>query len=178
MQRLVEQLLLLTRADEGAVLRTPRDVDLDDLALDRGESGTPKRAGRRHAPAVQPAGSGATRSRSRQVVRNLVDNAARHADVIHRARCPGGRRRSVELSVEDDGPGIPEDQRERVFERFVRLDEARAREPAGAVSGSPSSQEIVQRPRRDGHRLVRPGTGRRPVRRTASGGGGPDVLTT
>jgi signal transduction histidine kinase len=50
----------------------------------------------------------------------------------------------VELSVEDDGPGIPEDQRDRVFERFVRLDEARARDAGGSGLGLAIVQEIVR----------------------------------
>jgi signal transduction histidine kinase len=77
-----------------------------------------------------------------QVVRNLVDNAARHADesigVAVRAVGDG-----VELVVEDDGPGIPEEQRRRVFERFVRLDEARARDAGGSGLGLAIVHEIV-----------------------------------
>ena len=49
----------------------------------------------------------------------------------------------VELSVEDDGLGIAEDQRERVFERFVRLDEARARDAGGSGLGLAIVKEIV-----------------------------------
>ena len=105
MQRLVEQLLLLTRADEGAVVRRPHDVDLDDLAL--AEARRVRAPGsRRHDPVSAPAGSAATTLRSRRCVRNLVDNAARHAEVADGAR----RRRDgdgVELVVEDDGPGHP-----------------------------------------------------------------------
>jgi len=141
MQRLVEQLLLLTRADEGVVLRTPHDVDLDDLAL------AEARRVRRSGLAVDTAGVGAGRVRGdqtalAQVVRNLVDNAARHAEVTMavtvRVADDG-----VELVVEDDGPGIPEAQRQRVFERFVRLDEARARDAGGSGLGLAIVQQIV-----------------------------------
>ena len=77
-----------------------------------------------------------------QVVRNLVDNAARHADaaIAVAVRDAGDQ---VELSVDDDGPGIPEDQRDRVFERFVRLDEARARDAGGSGLGLAIVKEIV-----------------------------------
>ena len=139
MQRLVEQLLLLTR--EGAVARADQDVDLDDLAL--AEARRVVRSGLD----VDTRGVGAGRVRGdltalAQVVRNLVDNAARHADaaIALGVRDAGGL---VELVVEDDGPGIPEDQRERVFERFVRLDEARARDAGGSGLGLAIVKEIV-----------------------------------
>ena len=141
MQRLVEQLLLLNRADEGGVTRALHDVDLDDLALSEA-----RRVGRSGLE-VDASGVGAGRVRGdrtalAQAVRNLVDNAARHADDV---MAVGVRelRDSVELVVEDDGPGIPEDQRQRVFERFVRLDEARARDAGGSGLGLAIVKEIV-----------------------------------
>jgi signal transduction histidine kinase len=141
MQRLVEQLLMLTRADDGVVTRVRTDVDLDDLALSEA------RRARRSGLDVDTAGIGGGRVRGdpaalAQAVRNLVDNAARHA--VHKlaiaVRDTGDQ---VELIVEDDGAGIPADQRERVFERFVRLDEARARDAGGSGLGLAIVQEIV-----------------------------------
>jgi len=141
MQRLVEQLLLLTRADEGALMRTPRDVDLDDLAL------TVARRVRRPGLRVDTSGIGPGRVRGdrvalAQVVQNLVDNAARHAGdaVAVVVREQGG---DVEVLVEDDGAGIPEEHRRRVFDRFVRLDEARARDAGGSGLGLAIVEEIV-----------------------------------
>jgi signal transduction histidine kinase len=141
MQRLVEQLLLLTRADGGGAARGLSDVDLDDLAL--AEARRVSRSGL----AVQTTGVGAGRVRGdatalAQVVRNLVDNAARHATgtVAVTVRETGD---SVELLVDDDGHGIPEEHRRRVFERFVRLDEARARDAGGSGLGLAIVQEIV-----------------------------------
>jgi signal transduction histidine kinase len=141
MQRLVEQLLLLTRADEGAVLRTPHDVDLDDLAL--AEASRVRRNGLAvDTTAVTPGRVRGDTTSLAQVVRNLVDNAARHADaaIAVAVREAGGQ---VELSVDDDGPGIPDDQRDRVFERFVRLDEARVRDAGGSGLGLAIVKEIV-----------------------------------
>ncbi|MFI5931758.1 ATP-binding protein [Actinoplanes sp. NPDC051494] len=141
LQRLVEQLLLLTRADDGGAARVHQDVDVDDLAF------AEARRVARTGLVVDTAGVGAGRARGDaaslgQVVRNLADNAARHAVA---AMAVGVRAADgwVELTVDDDGPGIAEDQRERVFERFVRLDEARARDAGGSGLGLAIVREIV-----------------------------------
>ena len=141
MQRLVEQLLLLTRADERALEGPRHDVDLDDVAL-----AVAKRV-RRPGLTVETAGIGPGRVRGdqvalAQVAQNLVDNAARHADAtlaVAVRETDGG----VELVVEDDGPGIPEGARQRVFDRFVRLDEARARDAGGSGLGLAIVRDIV-----------------------------------
>lgn len=140
MQRLVEQLLLLTRADEG-VVRRRQDVDLDDLAL------VEVRRIRRSGLTVDTGGVGPGRVQGDevalgQVVRNLIDNAARHArtTVAVAVRDVG---EGVELVVEDDGAGVPDADRQRIFERFVRLDEARARDAGGSGLGLAIVHEIV-----------------------------------
>jgi signal transduction histidine kinase len=142
MQRLVEQLLLLTRADEGGVARNPRDVDVDDLVL------TEARRARRAGLTVDVTDVRGGRVRGEevalaQVVRNLVDNAERHAEALVRISVDESGS-DVNLVIEDDGPGVPEDQRERVFERFVRLDEARARDDGGSGLGLAIVEEIVR----------------------------------
>ena len=76
------------------------------------------------------------------MVQNLVDNAARHADAVV-ALAVRETEDGVELVVEDDGPGIPAEHRQRVFDRFVRLDEARARDAGGSGLGLAIVQEIV-----------------------------------
>jgi signal transduction histidine kinase len=141
MQRLVEQLLLLTRTDEGAVAVAPKDVDLDDLVLD--EARRARDGVEVDTSSVWPARVRGDGPALAQVVRNLLDNAVRHA----RSRVVLALREvddAVELVVEDDGPGVPADQRERIFERFVRLDEARARDAGGSGLGLAIVQEIVR----------------------------------
>jgi signal transduction histidine kinase len=85
-----------------------------------------------------------------RAVTNLVDNAVRHArsEVVLSARSvcdkSGGVSR-VEIVVSDDGHGIPESDRERVFDRFARLDEARARDAGGSGLGLAIARELVRR---------------------------------
>jgi signal transduction histidine kinase len=142
LQRLAEDLLLLTRADEHTLALRRRPVDLDDLVFDearrvRGASGlrvdtTAVSAGRVDG---DPAGL-------RRVLRNLGDNAARAAGgqlAFSVAEDDG----VVRLTVDDDGQGIPEADRERVFERFVRLDDARARDDGGSGLGLAIVAELV-----------------------------------
>ncbi|MCH1868369.1 cell wall metabolism sensor histidine kinase WalK [Nocardioides sp. CFH 31398] len=143
MQRLVESLLLLTRADKGR--RAPQtEVDLDDLLL--AEATRLTRVG---AVTVDASGVGAVRVLGDpvalgQVVRNLVDNAARHAT----SRVALGAEERPEgalLRVDDDGAGVAEGDRERVFERFVRLDEARSRDAGGSGLGLAIVADVVRR---------------------------------
>jgi signal transduction histidine kinase len=65
---------------------------------------------------------------------NLIDNATRHAATGVRVRVQHAGP-WAELSVTDDGPGIPPADRERVFARFTRLDEGRSRDEGGAGLG-------------------------------------------
>lgn len=128
---LVEALLLLARLDENAE-RTDRHVDLDDLVFAEASR-------RRGSIAIDTSRVSAARARGderllAQIIRNLVDNATRHAQsrVTVSLDAEGD---TVTLRVEDDGTGIDPADRERVFERFVRLDEARARDDGGAGLG-------------------------------------------
>jgi signal transduction histidine kinase len=76
-------------------------------------------------------------------VRNLLANAVRHA----RDRVTvtlDERDDRVLLVVDDDGPGIPEEERSRVLERFVRLDEARTRDGGGAGLGLAIVSKVVE----------------------------------
>jgi signal transduction histidine kinase len=137
--RLVDALLLLARADESGLRPRFEDVDLDEVA----EAERLRPAGR-IVPRIEAAHVRVIGDRGQlaQVVRNLVDNACRHA----RSTVVVSVRRSGEhaaLDVADDGPGVPPEQRTRVFERFVRLDDARARADGGAGLGLAIVAEVV-----------------------------------
>ncbi|MDT7766369.1 MAG: hypothetical protein QOC63_5789 [Mycobacterium sp.] len=141
MQALVDDLLLLARADERGLLIRRQDVDLDDLAADeaqrlRRETSLDVRT---ELTPIRLVGDPTALSR---VLRNLLENAALHAvSRIDLAVASGGG--DAVVSVADDGPGIPAADRERVFDRFVRLDLDRSRSGGGAGLGLAIVREIV-----------------------------------
>lgn len=141
LQDLVESLLLLTRVDERGRDRD-RAVDLDDLVFTEG-SRSRSAAVRVDVSGVRPArvrGDGRLLGR---VVRNLVDNAVRHADRAVVVTLGTVADHGV-LVVDDDGQGIPEADRTRVLERFVRLDEGRARDAGGSGLGLAIVDAVVR----------------------------------
>jgi signal transduction histidine kinase len=142
MQRLVDDLLLLARADEHSLGLRRRPLDLDDIVLAevRRLRATTSLTIDAHGVSAGPVDGDP--DALRRAVRNVVDNAARHAaSRITLGLASSGD--TVTLTVGDDGPGVPPDQRERVFERFVRLDDARARDGGGSGLGLAIVAEVV-----------------------------------
>jgi signal transduction histidine kinase len=126
--RLAEDLLVLARLDDRGTRPPPgrRPVDLSALAAEEAA----RSAGAR-VPVTASAGDHCVVTGDpdglRRLLRNLIENALRYAKsgVDVTARRDGD---DVVLSVSDDGPGIPARERERAFDRFVRLDAARSRD--------------------------------------------------
>ncbi|HEX7322959.1 MAG TPA: HAMP domain-containing sensor histidine kinase [Mycobacterium sp.] len=142
MSRLIEDLLLLARSDEGVLGLRHEDVDIDDLLL--AEAG--RLGGDGPVSAVthlQPCRCVGDRAALTRVIRNLVDNAVRHASGTVTLDCRREPGQAV-ITIADDGPGIPAGERTRVFERFVRLDAARARSSGGSGLGLAIVAEVVQ----------------------------------
>ncbi|TYK48281.1 HAMP domain-containing histidine kinase [Actinomadura decatromicini] len=139
LHQIVDDLLVLARLDSGE--RAPRDrLDLGALVEDE----TRRRAPR--VPLSVKAEPGvlvdANRARLRRVLQNLLANAERHAatriEVEVRAE-PG----EAVAEVRDDGPGIPPADRDRVFERFARLDAARSRADGGSGLGLAIARQVA-----------------------------------
>jgi len=142
LQRLTEDLLLLTRADEQSLALRRRPVDLDDLVFEEAKRLREATGLRVDTSAVSAGRVAGDAAGLRRVLRNLGDNASRHARE-RLALSVAERDATVVLAVEDDGSGIPEADRERVFERFVRLDGARARDDGGSGLGLAIVAELV-----------------------------------
>jgi signal transduction histidine kinase len=144
MERLVEDLLVLARADEREFLR-PRPVDLRPFARELLDGVRPI-ADRNFELGDIPAGVlDADPDRLAQALRNLLRNAIEYTTTGGLVRLVGeaaGDR--VTIAVEDDGPGIPPAHRERVFDRFHRTDSARTRVRGGAGLGLAIARAVTE----------------------------------
>jgi signal transduction histidine kinase len=146
--QLIDDLLALALLDEGSASADNAEVDLDDLV--RTEVQRQRAAGRAvELGSVTPAKVRGDMRMLERAIRNLIDNAVRHAcsrvQVGVEVRDDGGT--TAVLSVDDDGPGIPAGDRERVFERFARLDEGRARDAGGSGLGLAVVRAVAERHR-------------------------------
>ncbi|MBG0827032.1 HAMP domain-containing histidine kinase [Planomonospora sp. ID67723] len=142
-QALTSDLLLLARLDAGEPDRH-EEVDLGQVAAEEAARSRPRpevRVGLEVAADVVVRGSA---GQLRRLVANLVDNAVRHADSAVTVRLTAGESGAV-LEVCDDGPGIPAEHHEAVFDRFTRLDEARDRDAGGSGLGLAIARDIARR---------------------------------
>lgn len=141
-EALVQDLLFLARADEQGPDRNPALVDLDDLVLTEVERLRLRAAVTVDTSAVSGAPVRGHWEDLARVARNLLENAVRYA----RSKVTvslGMEDGWAVLIVDDDGPGIPPDERDRVFERFARLDSARTRQLGGTGLGLAIAREVV-----------------------------------
>ncbi|MFQ5556810.1 MAG: ATP-binding protein [Acidimicrobiales bacterium] len=133
LQRIVEDLLVLARREEGRPPAPAEPLDLDDVLL---AEATRKRAVAMDVSAVSGGRVRIGSDAATGMIAHLLDNAARHAAsrvVVGLRTEPDGA--TVTLWVDDDGPGVAPAERERVFERFTRLEAARTRDTGGAGLG-------------------------------------------
>ena len=142
MTGLVEDLLVLARLDrETSPARPPRPVNLRDVLLHvvRRQSGARVEVRAGTFPDAVVHGDADALGR---VFDNLTDNAVRHANtvVLVEMKLHGDH---LDVLVSDDGAGIPEADRARVFDRFTRLDEARDRDVGGSGLGLAIVRELV-----------------------------------
>ncbi|TDD71394.1 HAMP domain-containing protein [Jiangella aurantiaca] len=141
MARLVDDLLVLAHLDSPRPVRREELVDLGELALEVADG---VRGGRVPVRVADDGGvfTRAHRDSLSRVLRNLVDNAVRHASSQVTVSVSGGGG-SARVAVADDGAGVPEADRVRIFERFTRLDDARDRDAGGSGLGLAIAREIV-----------------------------------
>ncbi|MGW6062584.1 sensor histidine kinase [Streptomyces sp. NPDC055189] len=141
LQELAADLLLLARLDAG---EKPGDKHVDLAALAREELSQRTRDRADVRTDLENAEVAGSRSQLARVLGNLVNNAQRHASshVTVTTRVDGGW---AVLEVADDGDGVPPDERDRIFERFVRLDDARTRDDGGAGLGLAIARDVAAR---------------------------------
>jgi signal transduction histidine kinase len=144
MTKLVQDLLLLARVDEADVNAPGALVDLDDVVQSE-----VARLRTRAVVAIDTGGIRAVEVRGdpdqlARVVRNLLENAGRYArsSIAVELVADGG---AATLTVRDDGPGVPDEVRPRVFDRFTRADDSRSRQTGGTGLGLAIAREIVVR---------------------------------
>ncbi|AZK96539.1 MULTISPECIES: sensor histidine kinase [Streptomyces] len=143
LQQLAADLLLLARLDAG---ERPGRAVVDLSALVREQ--VSQRGGAGRVPVVVTAADGVevlgSAGQLDRVLGNLLDNAERHAagEVTVSVTREGG---AAVLAVGDDGSGVPDAERERIFERFVRLDDARSRDEGGAGLGLAIARDVAER---------------------------------
>lgn len=148
-EALVDDLLYLSEIEAGQVVVTSEPIDLATVAL---------RAARRFEPALRAAGIELTAAlpdvlpvcadtaKLERILDNLLDNARKYTPrggrvEVRGQRC-GGKQPTVRLAVFNSGSFIPDDDRERVFERFYRRDRARSR-PGGTGLGLAIARELA-----------------------------------
>lgn len=138
---LVDDLLTLARSDEGALVVEPTRFDLSELIAEETTRLWPTHT-TVHLEGVVPVIIDGDRRRIGQAIRNLVDNAVRHArGNVWIETLPS--QHQIDIVIADDGPGIPPASREEVFDRFVRLDDARSRDQGGTGLGLAVVRTII-----------------------------------
>ncbi len=146
---LIEDLLTISRLESGQIVLSVQPTELtplvdhvlEDLSARATEKGITLRNTIPQETKVRADGD-----RLEQVLFNLIDNAIKYGkqDGVVEVSGRVNDDNLMEVSVHDDGPGIPEDARERVFERFYRVDRARSRDAGGTGLGLSIVKHIVQ----------------------------------
>jgi signal transduction histidine kinase len=141
-EQLVTDLLLLATSDERGVALRSVDVDLEEVVAGEVDRVRRERGGQVsfHGEPLRMSGDAAL---LRRLVHNVVDNAGRHAtsSVTVSLLLRDGQ---AMIDVQDDGPGIAPEDRDRVFERFVRLDSSRSRSWGGSGLGLAIARQLVE----------------------------------
>jgi len=142
LQRLVDDLLTLASMSERGRPQRREEVDLDEIIIHEARSVNATSRVRLDLTKVSGGRVLGDPDQLTRVVRNLLDNAQRHATngIAVELRT---ERDDVVLSIQDDGPGIPNSERDRIFERFARLDEARTQDTGGTGLGLAITKEIL-----------------------------------
>lgn len=144
MERLVRDLLFLAREQDNRSSRGNEPLDLDDIVLQEAARCRTTAGVSINTSNVSGAPVRGSRDELRRLVRNLVENAVKHAKASVRLTASSDSQHS-RLDVEDDGPGVPPHDRDRVFDRFYRADASRSRASGGTGLGLAIARAIAER---------------------------------
>lgn len=141
LESLIQQLLLLARADEQTLAQRQRPVDVAQLLSDVTASTTSHDVQIR-LDATGPLTVLGHPDHLTRLLRNVIDNAVRYATGTVQVTAVTAARHII-IEITDDGPGIPEADRDRIFDRFVRLDRSRERGSGTTGLGLAIAREIA-----------------------------------
>ena len=142
MERLVADLLFIARGESGIAPPAPIPVDLHEVVLDEVRRLGGLDGVQVDTTGVRPAFVSGRAEDLARAVRNLLGNAVRHA--AGRVEVAPANMDGVVCLTVDDGPGVPEPDRVRIFGRVTRLDRARSRSTGGAGLGLAIVRDIVE----------------------------------
>lgn len=142
LEELIQQLLLLAKADDGQLATQRRVIELRSLLADIVSSTQPPHPVRIDLDIGADAAVLGDPGQLERMLRNLIDNAVRHARTTVVATVSANAD-DVTVTIDDDGPGIPAEDRERVFNRFVRLQDSRDRGTGNAGLGLAIARDIA-----------------------------------
>jgi two-component system osmolarity sensor histidine kinase EnvZ len=138
MERMIDGYLAFARGEEG---EEPAPTELGDV-LEEAVAGARRKGGTVSLGPVEPIVLPLRRNAFQRCMANLLDNAMRHGEHVVVGATSAGD--AVEITVDDDGPGIPEDRRQEVFGAFYRLDASRNLETGGVGLGLTIANDVVR----------------------------------
>lgn len=145
--RMVDDMMILARADAGGIRVDGSEFYLDELVSECADDAAVLAGDRNvvvRAHSMAEVSYRGDERLLRQMVMNLLDNGVRHTAAGGEVRVEiAASEGALEIAVTDTGSGVPADDRERIFQRFVRLDPAR-RQPGGAGLGLPIARTIAE----------------------------------
>ena len=143
MARIVGDLLTLARQDEGRLNVHKRLTDFCDILYEETDSLRRRTSIYVDDSGIEPVVGTTDPDLLSHALRNLLDNAARYAESCVHVSCREADG-LIEIRISDDGPGIAPEDRERVFGRFVRLEDDRSRKQGSTGLGLPVTRGIVE----------------------------------
>jgi signal transduction histidine kinase len=143
LQHLADDLLLLARGDAGGLVARRDPVDLDLVIAEECRVAVVPDGITLDTSRVEPAQTRGDAGQLARAFRNVLENALRFADSTVMVKLTAADE-GARITVTDDGPGIAPEDRERTFERFTRLDDARTAATGGTGLGLAITREIVE----------------------------------